>query len=207
MGINYINKSSYTQDIEIKWIYQQYCIESSQNIVEINTKYKNLFTTWVPWEKSTLWSKNYHQQYDAVDDMKSYFVLKSIVYTSIYIINMKLVSSRKFRHSLADSFQGQPETFRKSIQAGVLCWSGMATQQAYWVLRKAFVVLVFFDGLRHCMHLVLERFSAASRISLSTHSVNIWYLLQLTAQQMIDFLAGKVYQCHMTIHFYKWKSH
>ena len=72
---------------------------------------------------------------------------------------------------------------------------------AYWLARKALVVLVFFGGLRQYMNLVLGKFSSIKDFtchSFRQYSVSAAADDGVTAQQMIDFLAGKVCQCHMT---------
>ena len=67
---------------------------------------------------------------------------------------------------------------------------------AYWLVRKALVVLVFFSGFGHCMNLVLERFSSIKDFtfhSFRQYSVCAAAEDGATALQMIDFLTGKVY--------------
>ena len=71
---------------------------------------------------------------------------------------------------------------------------------AYRLVRKALVVLVFFGGLRHCMNLVFVRFSSIKDFNFNScqYSVSAASDDGAIPQQIIDFLAGKVYQCHLS---------
>ena len=79
-------------------------------------------------EKSTQTSKTTISENDAVDGMNTWIVLNSIVYTSIFIVNLNWFRVESSDIRLYTAFKGQPEIFNKSIQ-GCYAEVAWATQQ------------------------------------------------------------------------------